>query len=307
MSNANEVNQAKDSVEEVEGSEATLKYRLFRWMREHPKERKHGFLRKASIYLGIDYQKNKGTLWTYSSQFKTDMRSLTDYGQRSRELVCSLPDSQHGVFAEVGVPGCLDRKRFEDVTKDALVAGWKLSRNKNKILVWDKEQFSVGRIQWWMTGRVRVHVVRPQTLGRAKQLLYRAFISSGLIADLMISEQFLSEVRWFSAHDVYLYDKVLPYKKITAYKEFGVDEIVTGDFSHRRALEVHVVKPDIVTKFELLVDMVSKAFAKSELEKVGLLKMLEQNTLAIQGFNSYLAEVSKPQSSKVGKVDRLYE
>jgi hypothetical protein len=302
-----DTNRVKDSVKEVEDSEASLKYRFFQWLREHPKDRKHGFLRKACTALGIDYTKNKGTLWTYSSQFKTDMRSLTDYQQHSRKLVCSSPDGQHGVFAEVVVPECLDRKRFVDVSGLALGVGWRLSRNRNHVLVWDKEQFAVGRVQWWMTGKVRIHVVKPQTLGRAKQLLYRAFISSGLIADLTISEKFLGEVRWVSNHDVYLYEKSLPYKKITTYKELGVEEIVTGDFSHRKALEVHVVKPDIVSKFEVLVETVSKAFAKSELEKAGLSKLLEQNTLAIQGFNSYLAEVSKPQSSKTQKVDRLYE
>jgi hypothetical protein len=299
-------NRVKDSVEDIEGSETVLKYRLFQWMREHPKERKHGFLRKAAIFLHIDYAKNKQTLWTYSSQFRTDMRSLTEYGQRSKKLVCSCPDSQHGVFAEVVVPGCLDRKKFGEITGYAVGAGWVSSKNKNRVLIWDKERSSVGRVQWWMTGRVRVHVVKPQTLARAKQLLYKAFIASGLIADLMISEQFLSEVRWFSAHDVYVYDKALPYKKITTYKELGVDEIVTGDFSHRKALEVHVVKPDIVSKFELLVETVSKAFAKSELEKAGLSKLLEQNTVAIQSFNNYLSEVSKPKRD-VPKVDRLYE
>ena len=299
-------NRVKDSVEEVEGSGAALKYRLFSWLRENPKVRGHGYLRKAATSLGIDYKKSRETLWTYTSQFKNDVRSLTENGQRSRSRVCSCPDLQHGVFAEVVVPGCLDRKKFENISAYAVGVGWHPSRNKNKALIWDKEQGLVGRVQWWMTGRVRVHVVRPQTLARAKQLLYKAFIASGLIADLTISEKFLSEVRWYSTHDVYLYEKPLPYKKITAYKELGIEEIVTGDFSHRRGLEVKTVKPDIVSKFELLVETVSKLVEKEQLERSGLDKVLEQNTLVIQSFNSYLAEVSKPKR-EIQKVDRLYE
>jgi hypothetical protein len=143
-------------------------------------------------------------------------------------------------------------------------------------------------------------------MGKVKQLLYRAFVSSGLIADLEISERFLKDVQWFSSHDVYMYDRSLPYKKITAYKEFGVEEIVTGDLSHRRGLEVKTIKPDIVTKYEALVALLTKNLEAGKLERDTYSKIVEQNTLAIQGFNSYLSEVSKPKSN--GKsVNRLYE
>lgn len=287
-----------------------LKYRLFAWLRENPSNRKRGYLRKASIDLQIDYQVKKDLLWKYASEFKTDIRSLPENGRGSKCRVCSKPDSQHACFAEVFVPDCLSRLKFFEVTKLAQEVGWRLSRNKNRNLSWDKEQYSVGRVQWWVNGRVRVHVVKSERavepLGKVKQLLYKAFISSGLILDLVISEAFLKEVRWFSAHDVYDYDRPLPYKKIVTYRELGVETIVTGDVSHRSGLEVHVVKPDIVSKFERLVESLGKALEKGELDKVGWSKVLEQNTLAIQGFNSYLAEVSKPKSD-LKKVDRLYE
>ena len=287
-----------------------IKYRLFQWLRENPSMRKRGYLRKAAAELNIDYHAKKELLWKYASEFKTDIRSLPENGRGSKCRVCSKPDSQHACFAEVFVPECLSRERFVEVTKLAQDVGWRLSKNKNRNLSWDLEQFSVGRVQWWINGRVRVHVVKPERavepLGKVKQLLYKAFIASGLIANLEISEAFLKEVIWYSAHDVYDYDRPLPYKKIVTYRELGVETIVTGDVSHRSGLEVHVVKPDIVSKFERLVESLGKAFTKSELDKVGLGKVLEQNSLAIQGFNAYLAEVSKP-SREVKKVDRLYE
>jgi hypothetical protein len=288
-----------------------LKYRLFEWLRENPKKRERGYLRKAAIELHIDYDLKKDLLWRYASEFKTDIRSLPENGRGSNSRVCSKPDSQHAVFAEVVVPDCLSREKFYgEVTGLAVDVGWRLSKNSNHNLIWDKEQFTVGRIQWWVTGRVRIHLVNPrkvaEPMGLVKQLLYRAFIASGLIADLSISEGFLRDVIWYDNHDVYNYDRPLPYKKITTYKELGIPVIVTGDISHKRSLEVHVIKPDIVTKFERLVESLNKAFTQSELEKAGMAKILEQNTLAIQGFNNYLAEVSKPKS-EAKKVDRLYE
>jgi hypothetical protein len=292
-------------------SDEPLKYQLFAWLRDNPTIRKRGYLKKAAVELKIPYKEKKELLWRYASEFKTDIRSLPQNGRGSYNRVCSKPDSQHAVFAEVGVPDCLSRVKFYgEVTGLAVEVGWRLSKNVNHNLIWDKEQYTVGRIQWWVNGRVRVHLVNPnkatEPIGLVKQLLYNAFIASGLIADLVISQTFLNDVVWYDAHDVYNYDRPLPYKMITTYKELGMPVIVTGDISHKRGLEVHVIKPDIVTKFERLVDAVNKAFTQSELEKAGMAKILEQNTLAIQGFNSYLAELSKPKSD-LKQLGSLYE
>src|SRR4030042_3478069 len=138
-----------------------MKYRLFAWLRENPHNRKLGYLRRAAAELGLDYKRKKALLWKYASEFKTDIRSLPENGRGSGLRVCSKPDAQHACFAEVFVPFCLDRVSFGEITGLALGVGWRLSRNRNKSLIWDKEQFSVGRVQWWVNGRVRVHVVDP--------------------------------------------------------------------------------------------------------------------------------------------------
>ena len=287
-----------------------LKYRLFAWLRDNPTCRKRGYLKQASIDLGIVYKDRKELLWRYASEFKTDIRSLPEGGRGSGLRVCSKPDSQHACFAEVFVPGCLSRVRFPDVSRLAGEVGWRLSKNRNANLIWDKEQYSVGRVQWWVNGRVRVHLVDPykvkEPMGRVKQLLYQGFVASGLIADLKISEAFLKEVRWFSTHDVYDYGKPLPYKKITTYRELGIEEIVTGDLSHRKCVEVKTIKPDIVTKYEALVDLLREDIVQGKLDRETYSKVIDQNTQVIQGFNAYLSEISK---SKVGaeKLGRLYE
>lgn len=288
-----------------------LKYQLFAWLRDNSKDRRRGYLKRAAASLGISYKEKKALLWRYASEFKTDLRSLPEYGRGSKSAVCSKPDSQHACFAEVFVPDCLSRVRFYgEVTGLAVEVGWRLSRNRNKNLVWDVARFSLGRVQWFVDGRVRVHIVDPhktvEPMGKVKQLLYQAFIASGLIADLAISEEFLRGIRWFSTHDVYLYEKPLPYKKITAYRELGIEEIVTGDLSHRRGLEVKTIKPDIVSKYEGLVDLLRQDIVQGKLDRELYSKVIEQNTQVIQGFNSYLAEVSKPKVDKVS-LSRLYE
>lgn len=287
-----------------------LKYRLFQWLRDNPTQRKRGFLRKAAVALHIDYAKNKKILWNYSSLFKTDIRASPEFERHSKSGVCSKPDSQHAVFAGAFVPDCLDRHKYSEVEQLAIEAGWRLSKNRNRILIWNhpvlfgKEQVFIGRIQWWTTSLVRIHVLKPQNLGRAKQLVYNAFVTTGLINNLVISEELLDSIRWHDTHDVYVTDHNLPYKKITTYSELGVKAIKMGDYSHRNCLEVEVVKPDIVGKYEKFVTQVTKILEQHEVKDVKLVKILEANSEAIQQFNAYLREVSAP---KVQGSKRLYE
>lgn len=290
--------------------EEPLKYQLFAWLRDNPSIRQRGYLKKAAAYLGVAYKEKKELLWRYASEYKTDIRSLPENGRGSTLRVCSKPDSQHACFAEVFVPDCLSRQKFVEVTTGAVEVGWHLSRNKNACLIWDREQYSVGRVQWFVNGRVRVHVVAAEKieepLGKVKQLLYGAFVASGLIMDLTISEMFLRSARWFSSHDVYTYEKPLQYKKITTYKELGIEEIVTGDLSHRKCLEVKTIKPDIVTKYEALVDLLREDIIQGKLDCEAYSKVIEQNTQAIQGFNTYLSGLNSGNAEKK-VLSRLYE
>lgn len=48
-----------------------------------------------------------------------------------------------------------------------------------------------------------------------------------------------------------------------------------GDYSHRNYVEVEVIKPDIIGKYEKLVDKLFKAFEKNDLEKAGLAKIVQ--------------------------------
>jgi len=289
---------------------APLKYRLWSWLRAHPHERKRGFLRKAAVELNIDYKQRKNVLYIYSSKFKTDVQNLTDFGKAPRSvvspsqgLVKSKPDSQHACFAIATTPECLDRKKFRDVECLALEAGWRLSKNKNRELIWEKN-LNVGRIRWWTTGHVRVHVERPQTLSKAKQLLFGAFVDTGLIDSIKISETFLTTVEWHGHHDNFETDHNLPYMRITAYNELGLKSLTLGDHSHRRDVEAVWVKAPIIEKYEKLVGLMTTVFETSELEKKGIADILQQSNELIVAFNGYL----KQQEGRAKEQPkRLYE
>ncbi len=273
-------------------SNEPLLNRVFQWFREHPTVKGRGKLRKLALDLGLDYQQNRKYLWKLSSQWKTDLRNE----RGSKTAVRSKPDAQHAVFAEAKAPACLDRKKNVDVTANAVSVGWHLSKNRNRILFWDEP--GLGRVQWWETGTIFVHVAKPVRMARVKTLLYHAFNNTGLIFDWEIMEQFVNSADWYSSHDTYDTpdNKPLPYMKITTYEVLGVKAIKTGDFSHRNKLEVEVAKPKIVEHYEKLVDLLKSSAEVSN-------EVLAKNSKIIEQFKEYLVAVSSPKS-KSNLVDR---
>jgi hypothetical protein len=167
------------------------------------------------------------------------------------------PDEQHHVRAEGFVPKSLDRREHTEVVAEAVKAGWTCSTNRNRALIWGRHRSSYGRIEWWETGKVSVHVRAPQTMGRVKQLLSYAFYESGLIFDSRVFDAFMKQVQWHGwtgAHDVFNTEQKLPYKVIRNYEQYGF-VIKAGDRSHPNAIEVEWVRPDYAEKLEILMEV----------------------------------------------------
>jgi hypothetical protein len=286
-----------------------IKSRLFEWLRDNPNVRGRGYLKRAARGIKLDYESNKKLFWKYASEYRTSLYSLPLSGSGSTLACCSKPDSQHACFAEAEAPVCLSRERYLEVTDYALDVGWRLSKNNNHALIWDKpfgrDGARLGRVQWFVNGTVKIHVLPPQTLARAKQILYSAFISSGLILDRDIGDNFLDSVVWVGSHDVYETGKRLPYKKITTYGPLGVTKIVTGDNSDKEAIEVEVVKPEIVKKYEQFIGHFASYLEEQKIKNAQTNKLLETNTQAVQQFNEYLQEVSNIPKTK--PPVRLYD
>ena len=65
--------------------------------------------------------------------------------------------------------------------------GWVLSKARNRFLVWKGR---LGRVVWFESGTVTLHVKRPGNLGKAKQLFCDAFVNTGLLTDVKVVESY---------------------------------------------------------------------------------------------------------------------
>jgi len=190
-----------------------------------------------------------GLAYKIYRRYVTQLRYL--WKKSSRLGVGSKSPKLHKVRAFCYAPTSLDRKDDSEVTERAVEAGWVLSKNRNRVLIW-KTNPTYGRIEWWETGNILVSIKKPQHMGRVKQLLCLAFFETGLIFDSKVLSAFLSDVRWYGSHDAYETSERLPYMAIDWYvKSHGI-RIVLGDASHPHAVEVQWVYPDWLERLELL-------------------------------------------------------
>jgi len=191
------------------------------------------------------------------------------------------PSSQHHCRAFCYVPGSVDRKI-------ALNVGWVMSHNRNRVLIFKDRQY--GRIEWWETRRVSVHINKPQILGRVKQFLSNAFFKSGLIWDERVFNPWIESVQWLGAHDVYDTPDRLPYKVIDTYKEMLGFVFKAGDVSHPNSYEFEWCKPQWMERFELLSH---QALVNLEIDA----KALQQTSKAITEFNDFMKDLSTPKTA----------
>ena len=113
--------------------------------------------------------------------------------------------------------------------------GWVLSRARNRFLVW-KGRF--GRVVWFESGTVTLHVRRPGNLGKAKQLFCDAFVNTGLLTDMRLLNPVLERIRPKSGHFPYSSGERLPYMVIRDFELSHGIVIKVGDRTHPDAVEV---------------------------------------------------------------------
>jgi hypothetical protein len=113
--------------------------------------------------------------------------------------------------------------------------GWFPSNAKNRFWIW---RGKLGRVTWFETGSVRLHVRRPGNLGKAKQLFCDAFFNSGLISDIKVINPVLEGIRPKSGHFPYSSGERLPYMVIRDFEQSHGIVIKVGDRTHPDAVEV---------------------------------------------------------------------
>ncbi len=187
-----------------------------------------------SKLLGLPYEKS----YRYLNKLKNDWKSYRQNEQGSNRL------NIHGWRGYCCVPYTVKRDL-------AVSVGCVLTKSRNRFLLWKD---SVGRMEWFETGKVNLHVKTPANLGRVKQLVCNGFFRTGLIVDNAVLEKVGATIRLREAHYVFDVGKPFPRSTIDYFGRSHGIIIKTGDKSHRRAVEVISRCPDWAERNELLLE-----------------------------------------------------
>lgn len=152
----------------------------------------------------------------------------------------------------------------------AVECGWVLSRNRNRGLIW---RDGLGRMVWFESGRVNLHVRAPALKGRVFQLFCNGFSLTGLIDSVQVLSVVLKSIRLKSAHAVFDFGVRLPYFVIDLFKLSNGVVVKSGDVSHPTSVEIHFCYPDWAEKNERLLNQLNEAMKPQDptrLQKKGL-------------------------------------
>lgn len=182
-----------------------------------------------AILLKLPYKPYKQTLTNYRNFWKYNHES-------ERGSKCS---SLHCFKAKVKLERQLsDRLRLivdNGLGKEPFFLGWRLSRARNRFLIWEGR---LGRVVWFGSGTVTLHVKKPGNLGRAKQLFCDAFGNTGLVTDVKVLCGVADRVFQKGVHVPYGTKQRLPQLEIKDFVESHGILIKLGDRSHPNAVEV---------------------------------------------------------------------
>jgi hypothetical protein len=237
---------------------------------------KHHDLKALEIcnLLKIPYQQHGGTVQQYRQQWKREYKNRLG-------LKCL---KFHAARGWVYVLRMVDREL-------ALKRGWRETRARNRMIIWDRDRLKLGRLEWFGTGRINIWVRKPATWGKVKQLLSNAFSWNSLIEDPQIFDMWANTARFKGAHAVYDYGERVPYARVDFLKDSLGVIVKTGDVSHPTALEIEFIYPDWAERIE-------KRLEQND-------KVLQQNSQAIDNFSEFLKELGKNNHLDPGKDRKM--
>jgi hypothetical protein len=158
------------------------------------------------------------------------------YSRNERGSKCS---SLHCFKAKVRLDSILSQGLRGVVASEGelgvLGFGWVRSKSRNRFWMWPSR---LGRVVWFESGTVTLHVRRPGNLGKAKQLFCDAFVNTGLLTDMKLLNPVLERIRPKSGHFPYSAGERLPYMVIRDFELSHGIVIKVGDRTHPDAVEV---------------------------------------------------------------------
>jgi hypothetical protein len=210
--------------------------------------------------------------------------------------------------------GLLDvlRKRMGGCWRDAancvscggcIGRNWKLSDARNKFLIY---RGRLGRVVWFRSGTVLLHVNKPGNLGKAKQLFADAFGGEGLIGDVdlivRLADGICEKVGLKALglyqkglHAAYSTNQRLPSLTI---RDFAVSHGITvkvGDRSHPNAVEVIAEFP---AQTERLIEQTGRLIERLESVQAENMDLKAKLSRLFEVLNVALGEQKPSQLDK---------
>lgn len=219
--------------------------------------------------LRLPYLKHRQTVKNYRSQYKSN------YENRQGPYRLSFHGVHFWGYALLG----LDRGA-------AVTDGWVLTKARNRMMVW---RDTLGRLEWFGTGRINGWVRKPGSKGKMLQILANAFYKTNLVQDINQFSKWADSFTLKGFHMVADTGIALPYMRIELLKESNGVVVQLGDASHRTSLEVQVEFPVWGERLELLTNQA--------------MRLIESNTHQIEAFNDFMKELSAPKGPS--KDDRM--
>lgn len=197
--------------------------------------------KQLCLLLRLPYKENHDYLAHIRSAWKYDPK-------RQQGSICSI----HGWRGWTQIPdgAVVDRGALETSFKTP--GGWIQTRARNRWLLF-KDPQGLGRLQWFTTDRVNIYVRRPATMGKAVQLLARAFSWTSVISDLNVLKVMFRGIRFKGAHYVFELGVRLPGP--VTIDLFGPSNgiiVKLGDRSHPSSVEILTHYPDWAERNEKL-------------------------------------------------------
>jgi hypothetical protein len=179
--------------------------------------------------LDLSYQKYHN----YVSKTKWEWKyySRNERGSKCSSLHCFKAKVRLDLVLSQGLRGVV----ASDGELGVLGFGWVRSKSKNRFWMWPSR---LGRVVWFESGTVTLHVRRPGNLGKAKQLFCDAFVNTGLLSDMKLLNPVLERIRPKSGHFPYSAGEQLPYMVIRDFELSHGIVIKVGDRTHPDAIEV---------------------------------------------------------------------
>lgn len=199
------------------------------------------------VRLGIPYWQYRNYIYKLKCEWKS-------YRQNEQGSKCSNVHSWHGTCV---VPAFVSRK-------DAVEAGWKETKAKNRWLLWSDR---IGRMMWFENGKVNIYVRSPGNLGRAKNLICNGFFNTGLIFEGRILDEVFKTFKFDGAHYVYDGEKTLPKMTIDSFSKSHGITIKVGDKSHPKGVEIVMESPSWAERNELLLERLTDFFVGGEVQR----------------------------------------